>query len=201
MRLLDYFLRGGPLMWPLLVCSVAAVAIVIERWLVLRQAPGEAAPILASLREAGNDTLVEVAAGHGLAVKLLVAAAVEHQGQSAARLTEVLDTLGNELVQQMQGPVDWLRAIAEVAPLLGFLGTVVGMIGAFDAVTQQGLTTPAVVAGGVSAALICSAGGLVVAIPALLCHHGLSLRLDRIAGALERVAQELVDRLAREAAA
>ncbi len=201
MRLLDYFLRGGPLMWPLLVCSVAAAAIVIERWLVLRQAPGDAAPILTALQEATDDGLVEAGAAHGLAVKLLVAAAVAHRGQTAARLTEVLDTLGNELVQQMQGPVDWLRAIAEVAPLLGFLGTVVGMVGAFDAVTQHGLTTPAVVSGGVSAALICSAGGLLVAVPALLCHHGFSTRLDRIAGALERVAQELVDRLAREATA
>lgn len=201
MRLLDYFLRGGLLMWPLLACSVAAVAIVIERWLALRREPTDAARVTAALAAAVTDEgLLAAARTHGLCVRLLAEAALAQPGLPRERLEQVLDTLGNELVQQMQGPVDWLRAIAEVAPLLGFLGTVTGMIGAFDAIVQQGVTTPAVVAGGVSTALITTAGGLTVGIPAYLFHSALNTRLDRIAGALERVAQALVDRFGAEVA-
>ncbi len=201
MRLLDYFLRGGFLMWPLLACSIAALALAVERAIILYREPTEADRLLDDFAAAQHpDELREAARARGWLVGSLVDAAIRHRDEPPERLAALLDSLGNELVGHLEAPLGALRAIAEIAPLLGFLGTVTGLIGAFDAIVQQGSTTPHVVAAGVSTALITTAGGLAVGIPAFLACSLLGSRLDRVAAAAERVAEHVAARLGAEPA-
>ena len=183
MRLFDFFMRGGWLMWPLLILSVTSVAIALDRYLALWREPAAADPVLADLANA---------ASHGAGPARLAQVAAAHAASAEPVREQELEAVGQEIVASLEAPLGWLRAIAEVGPLLGFLGTVIGMIGAFDNIVAQGTTSPQVVAEGISKALLTTAGGLLVGIPAFLFHSVLSSRLDRVAGALERIAMALV---------
>lgn len=179
MRLFEFFMRGGWLMWPLLILSIASVAIALDRFLALWREPAAADPVLEDLANA---------ASHGAGPARLAAVAAAHAGSAVPVREAELEAVGQEIVAGLEAPLNWLRAIAEVGPLLGFLGTVIGMIAAFDNIVEQGTTNPGVVAAGISTALLTTAGGLLVGIPAYLFHSALSGRLDRVAGALERIA-------------
>jgi biopolymer transport protein ExbB len=204
-RLYDYFLRGGWIMWPLLLLSIAAVAIVVERAWALWRENSDPEGTETALKEGwaggGAPGLSDAAKSRGTAVAALVAAGLAHAEDDRATQQAALETYGNELVGRLEAPLQWLRAIGEVAPLLGFLGTVVGMIAAFDAIVAQGTGDPKIVAAGISTAMITTAGGLCVAVPAYVCHSLLSSRLDRIAGTLDRAAHALLVLLRREEAA
>ncbi len=182
MRLLDFFMRGGPVMWPLLACSIASVAIALDRALALWREPASADAVLADLPNAAR---------HGSGPARLAQVAAAQATADATLREQELEAVGQEIVTTLEAPLGWLRAIAEVGPLLGFLGTVTGMIGAFDNIVAQGTTSPQIVAGGISEALLTTAFGLLVGIPAYLFHSILSSRLDRVAGALERIAAAL----------
>ncbi len=192
-RLFEFFQRGGLLMWPLLVLSIAAVAIFIERVLALWREPTDADRWITELRATapGGPEALRARAADSAAVARLADIAVAHRDDGVAGIVAALDAAGDELVREMEAPLTALRAIAEVAPLLGFLGTVIGLVGAFDAIVAAGSTSPEIVAKGISTALLTTVGGLSVAIPAYLFHGVLSARLDRVASTLERIAVAL----------
>lgn len=192
-RLFEFFQRGGLLMWPLLVLSIAAVAIFIERVLALWREPTDADRWITDLRATapGGPEALRARAADSAAVARLADIAIAHRDDGVAGIVAALDAAGDELVREMEAPLTALRAIAEVAPLLGFLGTVIGLVGAFDAIVAAGSTSPEIVAKGISTALLTTVGGLSVAIPSYLFHGVLSARLDRVASALERIAVAL----------
>lgn len=191
-RLYDLFCRGGLLMWPLLALSIAAVAIALERFWTLWREPADAGPTLETLetafQEGGPPALLDAGQAAGGSVAVLTSAAVEAAADHGPEQVQAaVETAGRDVVGGLEAPLNGLRAIAEVAPLLGFLGTVIGMIQAFDEIVRQGVGDPAVVAKGISTALLTTAAGLSVAVPAYLLHSILSARLDRISLVLERV--------------
>ncbi|MGA0001895.1 MAG: MotA/TolQ/ExbB proton channel family protein, partial [Steroidobacteraceae bacterium] len=107
-------------------------------------------------------------------------------------MKEVIEATGRHVVHELERFLDALGTIAAITPLLGLLGTVTGMISAFDAITVQGVGDPQVLSGGIGEALITTATGLIVAIPALIAHRYLRARVDRLVVDMEKEAMKLV---------
>ncbi len=190
---------GGWLMVPILLCSVLALAIVFERlWALSRERvlPPGLVDHVSSLVEGGNlqRSDVERLRG-GSALGFVLAAALDHLRDSREAMRERLEDAGRQAVGELERYLGALGTIAAISPLLGLLGTVLGMIRVFSVLTSQGAANPASLAGGISEALITTAAGLMVAIPALIGHRFLRSRVDALTLSLESEAAELVRRL------
>ncbi len=108
-------------------------------------------------------------------------------------MKEAIEEEGRQVVHHLEKHLDALGTIAAITPLLGLLGTVIGMIKVFTAITQSGVGDPTVLAGGISEALITTAAGLSVAIPTLIVHRYLTARVDELAIAMEAQAVKMVE--------
>ena len=186
-------------MIPILLCSVAVVAIAIERYLVLR--PSKVAPpkllgqVWHELKQnrLSREKLNDLKRNSPLGTVLAAGVAALGQGRDAMKdsTDEAVKQVEHELTQYL----DALGTIASVAPLFGLLGTVVGMIKVFNAIVLHGSGNSAVLAAGISEALITTAAGLAVAIPALICHRFFERRIDTLMVTLEDQAARLIEQL------
>jgi len=195
--MLDFLLKGGVLMYPILFCSILALAIFLERfWYYLRFTRGNQ-PLVSELdtllaaKRVDEATVVCQRVGNPLARVCI--AALRLAGRPRAEIKAVVEETGGREVAPLERYLGLLGTIATISPLLGLLGTVVGMIRAFNVLAVQGTGTPATLGGGISEALITTAAGLTVAIPTLLLHKYLTGRVDRIALDLEEKALRVVD--------
>jgi biopolymer transport protein ExbB len=194
-----YFERGGPVMWPLLALSVLAVTVAIWRWMALRQATRNLVPFMTSLRERVNagdiNGAIELCDGSGGPVAAIVRAGLQRLGRPKDEIELSLqDASAHELAELEKGlPI--LATIAMVAPLLGFLGTVTGMINSFEALASVGLNNPAAVASGISEALITTAAGLMIAIPVQMAYNYFVARVNTTVRNMEAAANLLLDSL------
>ncbi len=195
----ELFIAGGPLMWPILLCSVLAVAIVAERLWVLRPdrvCPPDLVRRLQRLVEANQVTdKVTDALAKGPPLGRLLRVALQHRHRPREVLRERLEDTGREVVHDLERYLPMLGTIAGVAPLLGLLGTVTGIIKAFDALSAGGGGDARLLSGGIAEALVTTAAGLMVAIPALVATRALRSRVDRLVLHMEREAGEFVDAL------
>ena len=195
----SYFAKGGPVMWPLLVLSILAVVVIVWRWLALRDATRNAASLMSALRErlVARDPMGGVAAcdAHPGAVASIVRAGLLRLGRPKDEIELGLqDASAHELMVLERGlPV--LATIAMVAPLLGFLGTVTGMINSFDALAAVGLNNPAAVASGISEALITTATGLMIAIPVQMAYNYFVVRVNVTVREMEAAANLVLEAL------
>lgn len=188
---------GGWLMLPILVCSVLALAIGLERLFSLRTSrvlpPGLFDSTRAALQGGvlGSDRLTELSASSPLGS--VFAAGLQHArlGREAAR--EAMEQAARQVAHELERYLTALGTIASAAPLLGLLGTVVGMIQVFASLLLGGAGNPAALAGGIGQALITTAGGLMVAIPALIGHRLFERRVDALLLAMERESMRLLD--------
>ena len=109
-----------------------------------------------------------------------------------AILKEAIEDTGRHVVHELERFIGTLGMIASLSPLMGLLGTVTGMIRTFNAITTAGVGNPTALAGGIAEALICTAAGLAVAIPATICYRLLRGRVERLVVAMEKEAMKLV---------
>lgn len=194
-----YFERGGPVMWPLLALSVLAVTVAIWRWMALRQATRNLGSFMSALRErvtAGDiEGAIDLCDRGGGPVAAIVRAGLRRLGRPKDEIELSLqDASAHELAELEKGlPV--LATIAMVAPLLGFLGTVTGMINSFEALASVGLNNPAAVASGISEALITTAAGLIIAIPVQMAYNYFVARVNGTVRNMEAAANLLLDSL------
>ncbi len=187
---------GGPVMWPILLCSVAALAIVLERLWSLqdrRVIPRELTDKVWKLVEAGQlqDKHVTALAANSPLGQVL-AAGLASRNRSREIVKEAIEDTGRHVAHDLERFLNMLGTIAAVTPLLGLLGTVTGIIAAFDAITSQGVGDPRVLSGGIGEALITTAAGLIVAIPALVGYRYLRGKVDRLVIEMEKEALKLV---------
>lgn len=187
---------GGPLMWPILLCSVVAVAIVVERLWTLsprRVNPAELTDKIWKLVQTRTltDRHVEALEQNSPLGRVL-ASGLANRDRGRDIMKEVIEDTGRHVVHELERFLDALGTIAAITPLLGLLGTVTGMISAFDAITVQGVGDPQVLSGGIGEALITTATGLIVAIPSLIAHRYLRGRVDRLVIDMEKEAMKLV---------
>ena len=183
-------------MAPILLGSVVAAAIVIERAWTLRRRrvvpEGLVQQVAARLGE-GAAALADIDGGSPLAQVIAAGAGSAHRGREhmQAAMQEAVDRANHDL----QRYLTTLGIIASVTPLLGLLGTVVGMIKVFSALMLAGAGNAQALAGGIAEALITTAAGLSVAIPALMFHRYFLRRVDDLALELEQQAARLADRV------
>lgn len=187
---------GGPLMWPILLCSVVGVAIVVERLWTLsprRVNPAELTDRIWKLVQTRTltDRHVEALEQNSPLGRVL-ASGLANRDRGRDIMKEVIEDTGRHVVHELERFLDALGTIAAITPLLGLLGTVTGMISAFEAITAQGVGDPQVLSGGIGEALITTATGLIVAIPALIAHRYLRGRVDRLVIDMEKEAMKLV---------
>lgn len=173
---LKYMHEGGWVMWVLLAMSVISVAVMIERWLVLNKAKINVNEFLAKLRKAliVNKSLrdaIKICEQYRGPLASIMKAGLLKYGQPKEDIEKTIETAALHEVARLEKRLVILASVANVAPLLGFFGTVSGMISSFDALADQGLSNPGAVAAGISEALITTAAGLLVAIPVQLAFN------------------------------
>ena len=193
---------GGWLMIPILLCSVISAAICLERFWTLRSAQVAPRHLLVRVwnwiknSEMDNRRLKELRSGSPLG-QILAAGIVSHR-QGRDLMKESIEEVANQVVHDMERYLNTLGTIAAITPLLGLLGTVIGMIKVFSAIRLEGTGNAAVLAGGISEALITTAAGLTVAIPSLFFYRFFLRKVDELVIYMEQEALKLVEVLSSE---
>lgn len=193
---------GWPI-WPLLLCSVVAVALIVERTISLSAKNVTPAGLLEEVRTASLNglperTVVDHLAAHSALGEVLASALyalLERPRLSETDLRSAVESCGKKVAHGLERYLSALATIASAAPLLGLLGTVVGMIEIFAAQSQSGGGNPVQMAQGISIALYNTAFGLVVAVPALIAWRYFRSRVDDLILTIETDAESLVRHL------
>ena len=185
MTLLQLFKDGGIFMWPLVACSIIAFAVILVKFVTLQMAKVKTDRLLERVRElvrAGRvDDAVELCANTRgpVAAILLTGLHLYEEGRST-RADRAIAHAGRIEMAFLEKGLVVLATVANVAPLIGFLGTVAGMILAFGAIAQAGEVEATLVAGGIKVALITTASGLAIAIPVNIAHNWFVSQIDRL---------------------
>jgi len=197
--MLEIVQAGGWLMLPIVASSVIAVAIVLERVWTLqtkRVIPGNLTNQVwdsVQKNELDPQRIHQVHSSSPLGQVLATGLAYRHAPRDV--LKEAIEDAGRHVVHDLERYLNPLGTIAAISPLLGLLGTVSGMIRAFTAITTQGVGNPAILAGGISEALITTAAGLAVAIPSLIAYRFLRGRVDGLVIQIEKEAIRFIEAL------
>lgn len=191
--MLELFRKGGPIMWPLLVCSLAALTVVIERLLFLlaerrRRSPGTVEQMLGLVERQEHEAAAQAGADSGDFVARILCAGLRRRADSFSNA--ILHRSSEELEKFNRG-LTVLDTIITLAPLLGLLGTVTGMIRTFGLLGGVELDAPQAVTGGIAEALIATAFGLGIAITALIPFNFLNTRLEKARREIEAAANQL----------
>jgi len=190
--------QGGWVMWALLAFSVLSLAAAIERAVALRRANVDPTPLLTQLNDAllrrrsVADALKVCAAARGPAARV-AEAGLHRFSRSSSQLEKSLERRAVTEIRRLNRGLGILATVANVAPLLGFLGTVTGMMESFDALWRDGLNNPGLVALGIKEALTTTAAGLIVAVPTQIVYNTLSARVTKITADIEAMANFLLE--------
>ena len=197
-----YFERGGPIMWPLLALSILGITVVFWRWWALRQATTGVAAFLKELRGklVARDVpgAIAVCERHGGPVASIVKAGLLRFGRPKDEVEMALQDASAHELSALERGLPILATVAMIAPLLGFLGTVTGMINSFEALASVGLNNPAAVARGISQALITTAAGLAIAIPIQMAYNSFVTRVNALVRSMESAAHVVLEAMGEE---
>ncbi len=196
--MLEFFLKGGPLMWPILLCSVIVIAIVLERLYHLRRAgvnlPNlltRAKKLLLENKPEEAERLCRDATGP---VAHILAMGIHLHNRSLEEKEKILGRAGSRELRRLEKNLGTLGIIGHIAPLLGLLGTVTGMIKAFIKIQELGGRVDAsVLAGGIWEALITTAAGLSVAVPAIVFYHYFEGKVDNFSHRMKEAIGEVLE--------
>ncbi|MGL4908266.1 MAG: MotA/TolQ/ExbB proton channel family protein [Bacteroidales bacterium] len=196
------FIEGGPgFMATVLLCLILGLALAIERIIYLNLATTNTEKLLVNVETALNEGGVEAAKEVCRNTRGPVAS-IFYQGLD--RSNEGIDVVEKSVVAyggvqtaQLENGLSWISLFISIAPMLGFLGTVIGMIGAFDAIQAAGDISPTVVAGGIKTALITTVAGLIVAIILQIFYNYLLGKIDSITNSMEDASISLIDLLVK----
>lgn len=192
---------GGLLMLPIIICSVVALAIVVERFWTLRRAKVLPNNLVADVwkqlnsNQLNRENIQKLRSGSPLGGVL--AAGVMNRNGDREHLRNAVEDAGSHAAHELERYLPALGTIAAVTPLIGLLGTVIGMIRVFTNITTLGVGNPSQLAGGISQALITTAGGLMVAIPALMFYRFFRAKVDELVVGMEKESRTFLDVLNR----
>lgn len=188
---------GGWVMWPILLCSVAALAIIGERFWSLQKKYVAPSDLLSQARQWLQQQELDAARINLLRdsspLGRILAAGLVNRDHGREVLKEAIEDAGRHVVPDLERYLRTLGTIAAISPFLGLLGTVFGMIQMFSGIGQHGLGDPSIVADGIAQALIATAGGLGVAIPSLIFHRYFRGRVNDLLLEMESEALKLVE--------
>lgn len=195
--MLEFIKAGGVMIIPLILSSVVAMVVILNLFLTLKKSkviPEGLADNVKKLALSGK-----VTQGHikqireGSMLGRVLATALESLGQPRHVMKENIEESGRHVIHSMDKYMTTLGTIAAIAPLLGLLGTVVGMISVFSVITSQGVGSPTALAGGISQALVTTAFGITIAVPALIFHRFFRGKINDYAIGMEKEAISLLN--------
>ena len=203
----DFVVKGGPMMIPIAACSLVAAAVVTERLLSLRRSNVIPSGFLSGLQEqlgSGNGNgnrqqALEYCERSKSPVAAVFAAGIKRLDEPVEVVERHIQEAGERLVVSLRKFLRILSTIASISPLMGLLGTIFGMIKAFQtvAVSGQALGKTELLAKGIYEAMITTAGGLLVCIPVLVCYNYISARIDRLVLDIDQMTCDFVEEYAR----
>lgn len=198
----ELFLAGGPAMWALLACSVLAIAIIIERMVSLRRAqflPADFVPgLLGVFRDPVEDRppAIQYCKSHDSAIARVVVAGLNRLPHGPAPAEKAMEDVGANEALKLRRNLRMLYAIGSVATLLGLIGTISGMIKAFQVASGGGMGKAELLAKGIYEAMVCTFGGLAVAIVCTAFYYYFLGRIERLVGDMNDALGEVGDRIA-----
>jgi len=195
--MLEIFKAGGLLMWPLFICSAVAIAIIGERFWSLQtkriSPPDLMTQIWRWLKNDQIDNTRISSLQRSSPLGQILAAGLATRNSTRDITKENIEDIGRHVTLSLERNLNTLGTIAAISPLLGLLGTVIGMIKVFAVITTEGVGNPETLAGGISEALITTAAGLVVAIPSLIFYRYFRGKINILVVDMEEKAMKLVE--------
>jgi len=197
--MVEYFLAGGPFMWPILVCLILGIAISIERFISLSRASVNTRSflnqVITSMDKGGTKAAIEVCQKTKGPVASIFHAGLLRADRGAEHVEKAITNAGSIEMAFLERGLIWLSTFVTIAPMIGFLGTVQGMVLAFDDIKRANDISPSIVAEGISVALLTTLFGLVVGILLQVFHNFFISKIDRLVIDMEETSTELVDHL------
>ena len=197
--MVEFLQSAGPVMYPLALCSFLATTIPIERVLALRRSrvlPREIVEVVESVRPGRDLSLaIDVCRRNPGVFSDIMCVGLTQADQPWEVVRDAVLDAGRQETSVLERHLVWLQTIAQAAPLLGLLGTVLGMIKVFAAITISGLGDPQALSGGISEAMVTTAVGLAVGIPTLVAYNLLAAKSESLVTEIEAHASRLVARL------
>jgi len=195
--MLEFFKAGGLLMWPLLACSAIAIAIIGERFWSLQNKRISPPELITQIwqwlkTQQVNDDRINTLQQDS-ALGQILAAGLINRNATRDITKESIEDVGRHVTLSLERNLNTLGTIAAITPLLGLLGTVIGMIKVFAVITTEGVGNPETLAGGISEALITTAMGLVVAIPSLIFYRYFRGKINILVVDMEEKAMKLIE--------
>ena len=195
---------GGWLMVPIILCGIIAMGIILERFWTLQQKrviPEDlTSKVWGWVKKDALDQKQIQSLHQGSALGQILASGLINRDRERSVMKDSIEDTGRHVVHELERYLETLGTIAAVSPLLGLLGTVIGMVDVFTTITSQGVGNPTALAGGIAQALITTAAGLTVAIPALIGYRYFRNRVDTLVVDMEKEAIKLVEALHRRQA-
>jgi len=196
--LVKLFNDGGPMMYPLLALSLVGMIFIIERFFALRQAKTNVNEFLAKIRKSlivnrSVKQATKVCEDYSGPVSSIMKAGLLKFGHPKDEVEKTIENAALFEIGRFEKNMVWLATVANVAPLMGFLGTVAGMINSFEALAEAGLSNPGLVASGISEALITTAAGLAIAIPVQLMYNFFMNKINRFVRDVETSTNMLLE--------
>ena len=197
--MVEYFVDGGAFMWPILILLIFGIMIALERFYSLMMSSINSkkfySEVISTLDNDGVDSAVELCNNTRGPVAEVFHAGLTRRHRGIEEVEKAIQNAGTVEMSFLEKNMIWLNLVITIAPLLGFTGTVAGMITAFDSIEAANNISPAVVAGGISQALLTTAFGLIVAIIIQFFQNFFVSRIDRLILDMEENSMELVDHL------
>jgi biopolymer transport protein ExbB len=198
MELFSIFLKGGIIMWFILACSIIGLTVIIDRYIVIRKAkinvPAFMVRIRGMLKKKDITGAISYCMEEKSPVANIIRKGLTKYKLGHERVKEAIENAGRQEISKLEKGLAVLASISGIAPLLGFLGTVTGMITAFMTIEDlAGSANPSDLAGGIWEALLTTAFGLMVGIPALAFYNYFLSAVKKLVGDMETVANDVVD--------
>ncbi|NMB25594.1 MAG: MotA/TolQ/ExbB proton channel family protein [Firmicutes bacterium] len=195
--MLDMIIRGGPVMIPLLLCSVLMLAVCLERLFYLWRSRIDTEDLMDDIKLALQQGKIleamQISKKARGPVAAVLAAGIAHYDKDKEHIRERLEEVAHEEVFRMERRLGMLDVLVTIAPLLGLLGTVTGIIKSFQVITAVGgMDDPLALSGGIAEALVTTAVGLIIAIPGMLVYSYLTSLIDRLVVDINKRSSELL---------
>lgn len=197
--LFSMIMMGGPIMYPLALMLIVAVFILVERLLVITKAAKRNQNLIPSLKESihnGNiSNAVMLCKNMNTPESSMIEQGVVRIGQPVQEIRTAMDKSGSNEIAKLEKGLNVLNIIGRIAPMFGFIGTIIGVITIFRKISQSGTVEIAQISDGLYQKMISSAGGLVVGVFAFVCYHWLNSKLDRLSHRMEETQIKFMDLL------
>ena len=197
--MVEYFINGGPFMWPILILLLAGFGIVGERFYSLISSSIDTSKFYEDVEDTlsnnGVEATLELCNNTEGPVAKIFSAGLSRIDRGLEEAEKAIANAGSLEMSFLEKNMIWLNAVITIAPMLGFTGTVAGMVNAFDAIAAANDISPAVVAGGISQALLTTAFGLIVAMIIQIFQNFFVSMIDKLILEMEEYSAKILDRL------